>query len=166
MILRNKQLFSHSIETMHHCWPFYCVTGNELILKLAILKCIYVCSSDLINARVYFLLSYKFVVSVCAHRFLFVCVYESICFFAICQEVKCSLDPDPADHQITAVYYTNRLTQWTTIIPFNHSLSLSLYHLPNTTLSFILTHLLSYNTETSEEKKTLIQKTCTYRVIS
>lgn len=127
---------------------------QEVILKLEILKCIYVCSSDLISARVYFLLSYKFVVSVCAHRFLFVCVYESIYFFAICQEVKCSLDTDPAGHQITAVYYTNRLTQWTTIIPFHHSLSL--YYLPNTTLSFILTHSLCYNTETSEEKKTLI----------
>lgn len=31
----------------------------------------------------------------------------------------------PAGHQITSIYYTDRLTQWTKIIPLHHSLSLS-----------------------------------------
>lgn len=39
------------------------------------------CSSDLISARVYFLLSYKFVVSVCANRFLFVSVCMRVSTF-------------------------------------------------------------------------------------
>lgn len=55
----------------------------------------------------------------------------------------------PAGHQITAVYYADRLTHWTMIIPLNHSLSLSLPHLYKPRLSFILTHSLTHNAETS-----------------
>lgn len=51
----------------------------------------------------------------------------------------------PAGHQIMPIYYTDRLTQWTEVIPCHHCLFLCLCHLFTLKVSFILTHSLVYN---------------------
>ena len=62
--------------------------------------------------------------------YLWICALLCLCVYVCkhCHLSGAAVFPGqlcPAGHQITSIYYTDRLTQWTKIIPLHHSLSLS-----------------------------------------
>lgn len=83
--------------------------------------------------------------------FLSVCVFLCVpvnldaLYVYVCVSLCCHLSggavfprqPSPAGHQITAVYYTDRLTHWTIIIPLNHSLS-PIFSIPGSHSSLLI----------------------------
>lgn len=83
---------------------------------------------------------------------LFMCAYICVCVcLCVCvwsshlsggEVVAGQLHP--AGHQIMPIYYTDRLTQWTKVIPCHHCLFLCLCHLFTLQVSFTLTHSLVY----------------------